>query len=130
MKIKSYVGGHNVIIFRDAVYDPLIRRYRGGTPAVVIPYAGRMLSARAKPQEKLPPILMDGQAIPVRSALQWESVDPLPDENECDYALVSAMYVFACKEMGLDTSRLLTVGGSVVNDTGAVIGAAWLNQNK
>ena len=129
MKIRSYVGGHDVVIFRGAVYDAATRKYRGGVPAVVIPYAGRMLSARAKPQEELAPIRMDGQAIPVRSALQWESVDPIPDQSECEYALVSVMYVSACKDVGVDTSRLLTTGGSVVDDAGKTIGAVWLNRN-
>lgn len=129
MTIKSYVGGHPVAVFRDAVYDPAIRKYRGGILVGVIPYAGRMLSARMKPQKELPPVEMDGNSIPVRSAPEWESADPVPDRSECDYALVSAMYLSACKELGLDTSRLLTIGGSVVDDTGKVIGTAWLNHN-
>lgn len=129
MKIKSYVGGHDIVIFQNAVYDPVIRRYRGGTQIAAIPFAGRMLSARASPQVELEPIQVEGQRIPVHSALKWEYVDPIPDVEECDYALVSVMYVTACKAMGLDTSRLLTIGGSVVDDSGKVIGACWLNCN-
>ena len=120
MIIKSYVSGHPIVVFRDAVYDPTIRKYRGGTPTGVIPYAGRMLSARMKPQKVL---------IPIRSAPEWESVDPIPDRSECDYALVSVQYLSACRELGIDTSRLLTIGGSVVDEDGKVIGTAWLNQN-
>ena len=33
------------------------------------------------------------------------------------------------KALGRDTSRLLTVGGTVVDESGKVIGAAWLNRN-
>ena len=40
MKIKSFVGGHSIVIYRDAVFDPSIRRYRGGVPVVTIPAAG------------------------------------------------------------------------------------------
>ena len=129
MVIKSYVGGHSIDIFQNAVYDPAIRKYRGGNLIGIIPYAGRMLSARMKPQRKLPPIQMDGISIPVYSAPEWESVDPIPNLSECDYALVSALYLSACKDMGMDTSRLLTIGGSVVDDAGKIIGTVWLNRN-
>ena len=43
--------------------------------------------------------------------------------------MVSAVYLTACKALGRDTSRLLTVGGTVVDESGKVIGAAWLNRN-
>ena len=129
MIIKSYVSGHPIVVFRDAVYDPTIRKYRGGTPTGVIPYAGRMLSARMKQQKELTPVEFDGVLIPIRSAPEWESVDPIPDGSECDYALVSVQYLSDCRELGIDTSRLLTIGGSVVDEDGKVIGTAWLNQN-
>ena len=127
--IKSFVGGHEVAIYRDCTYDPAIRKYRGGRLVAVIPYGGRMLSAQARPQQEQAPIWLDGQPVPVRSAPAWASVDPIPPESECAYALVSTLYVSACREMWLDTSRLLTVGGSVVDSAGNVIGAAWLNRN-
>lgn len=43
IKVVSYVGGHDVVVYKDAVYDPSIRKYRGGTPVAVIPYAGRTI---------------------------------------------------------------------------------------
>lgn len=129
MKIKSFVGGHSIVIYRGAVFDPVIRRYRGGVPVVTIPAAGRMLSARPCPQKELPSLWVEGEEIPLRSAPEWESADPIPGLEECDYAVVSAMYVTACKALGWDTSRLLTVGGTVVDEGGKVIGAAWLNRN-
>lgn len=39
------------------------------------------------------------------------SVDSLPEGF--DYYLVSAMFVAACREVGADTSRLLTIGDAV-----------------
>lgn len=129
MKIKSFVSGHPIVIYRDAVFDPSIRRYRGGVPVVTIPAAGRMLSARPCPQKELPSLWVEGEEIPLRSAPEWESADPLPGPDECDYAVVSAVYLTACKALGRDTSRLLTVGGTVVDESGKVIGAAWLNRN-
>lgn len=128
MKIKSYVGGHDIDIYVGAVYDPKIRKYRGGEKVATIPYGGRMLSARTAPQMELEPIQMDGANIPVHSALIFEQVDPLPVREECDLCVVSAMYANACKALGMETSRLLTVGGTVVDDAGKVIGTCWLNQ--
>lgn len=129
MKIKSFVSGHPIVIYRDAVFDPSIRRYRGGVPVITISAAGRMLSARSCPQKELSSLWVEGEEIPLRSAPEWESADPIPSPDECDYAVVSAMYVTACKALGWDTSRLLTVGGTVVDESGKVIGAAWLNRN-
>lgn len=127
MKVVSYVGGHDVVVYKNAVYDPSIRKYRGGTPAAVIPYSGRMLSAAVKPaREEM--LQLNGVDVPVHMASEWNSVDPLPAPEECDFALVSAMYAVACREFGLDTSRLLTIGGVVVDDDGRTIGCVWLNR--
>lgn len=125
MKVVSYVGGHDVIVYKGAIYDPSIRKYRGGTPVAVIPYSGRMLSAVAKPaQEDM--LQLNGVEIPVHGASEWDHVDAPPTQNE--WALVSSMYAAACRELGLDTSRLLTIGGVVVDDTGRTVGCAWLNR--
>lgn len=128
MKIRSYVGGHPVSIYEGASFDPSIRKYRGGKCMAVIPYGGRMLSAQTALQTEQT-LELDGCSIPVRSPQRWVSVDPLPSADECDYALVSAQYVAACRELGQDTSRLLTIGGVVADEEGRVVGAAWLNQN-
>ena len=127
MKVVSYVGGHDVVVYKDAVYDPSIRKYCGGTPVAVIPYSGRMLSATARPaQEEM--LLLNGVEVPVHEAAAWDHVDPLPDADACDFALVSAMYAAACRELGVNTSRLLTIGGVVVDDAGRTVGCAWLNR--
>ena len=105
MMIKNFTP-HSITIFADTTFDPSIRKYRGGTPICTIPKADRMLSAHQKPQ-----------------------IPAAPLETECDYAIVSALYVSACKDLGMDTSRLLTIGGSVVDDAGKIIGTVWLNRN-
>lgn len=128
MKIRSYVGGHDVVLYRGAVYDRALRKYRGGTPVAIIPYAGRMLSAQAEEQTETW-ITLDGAEIPLHSAIVWQQVDPLPGPEECDFALVSHTYVTACQSLGMDTSRLLTVGGAVVDEAGQTVGCAWLNRN-
>lgn len=129
MKILSYVAGHDVVIYAQAEYDPSIRKYRGGTPIATIPYSGRMLSAYALPQTELEPLVYGKALVPQRSAPVWQSADPIPDPGECDFALVSAMYVSACKALGRDTSRLLTIGGTVVDEKGNTVGTMWLNRN-
>lgn len=128
MVIKSYVGGHGVKVFTGCTYDPAIRKYRGGRLAVEIPYSGRMLSAKVS-QENAEPIFFDGVSIPVKTAQVFQSVDEIPGEDECDYCVVSAMYVAACKALGLDTSRLLTIGAPVADENGHVIGTVFLNRN-
>lgn len=127
--IRAYVGGHDITVFAGAQYDPATRKYKGGTPIAVIPYSGRMLTAYPKPRRALPPLDWNGAVVPLYAEAQWEAVDPLPGLDECDYAIVSTLYAAACRSLGLDTSRLLTVGGAVADPEGRTIGAAWLNKN-
>lgn len=128
MIIKSFVGGHSLRIFTDCLYDESIRKYRSGRLVAEIPYSGRMLSAKVK-QDSAEPIKFNGVLIPVKTPQFFESVDPIPDKDECDYCIVSAMYVTACKSLGIDTSRLLTIGEPVVDENGVVIGTISLNKN-
>ena len=127
MKIVSCVGGHPVNIYTGAEFDPTIRKFRGGEISATIPYAGFMLSARAE-QVDDEPIIVDGVEIPTKSPQKWVSVDPLPNEPDTLY-IVSAMYVAACKELGLPTDKLLTIGQTVVDETGRVAGCVNLNRN-
>ena len=127
MKLVSCVGGHDVIVYKNAEFDPAIRKYRGGEIAATIPYAGFMLSAKAA-QVDDEPIVVEGVEIPTKSPQKWVSVDPLPNEPDTMY-IVSAMYVAACKELGLPTDKLLTIGQTVVDETGRVAGCVNLNRN-
>lgn len=128
MVIKSFVGGHSVKVFRGCEYDDSSRKYRGGELIAEIPYSGRMLSATIR-QSSAEPIDYLGAEIPTQTPQVFETVDPLPSEQECDYCIVSAMYVAACKQLGIDTSRLLTIGTPVVDADGRIIGACGLSRN-
>ena len=122
--IKSFVGGHDIKIYKDCVFDPTVRKYREGVLFCVIPFSGRILSAHFS-QTNEPEI--DG--IPIKSKQNFTAVDDLPDETECSYCIVSALYVAACRQFGRDTSRLLTIGETVVNENGNTIGCVNLNKN-
>ncbi len=128
MTVKSFVGGHDLRIFADCEYDPAIRKYRGGRLVAVIPYSGRMLSARIA-QDPADPVEIDGDMIPTFTPQRYESVDELPPVDECDFCIVSALYVAARRSLGLDTSRLLTIGLPVVVDEGRIVGCCALNRN-
>ena len=127
-KIMSFVGGHEVKIFAGSTFDPAIRKFRGGKVVLTIPFAGRMLSAKAA-QEPDNPVVIDGVEIPTMTPPKWESVDPIPPVEEAEFCIVSAMFATAAKELGLDTSRLLTLRDMVVDDEGRVCGALGFNRN-
>ena len=128
MTIKSYVGGHSICIFAGCEYDPAIRKYRGGRQIAEIPYSGKMLNAHWQ-QSEAEPVLIDGAEIPTMSPHVFSDVDEIPGADECDYCVVSALYVAACKALGRPTDRLLTIGGTVVDETGRIIGCCSLNRN-
>lgn len=125
-KIGSFVGNHDVVVYAGAQLDTTIRKYRGGTPVATIPFAGKMLSAKVS-QDAAEPICIDGVEIPTRTSQQFTAVDPLPEGY--DYYIVSAMYVAACRAIGMPTDRLLTIDGTVVDDDGKVVGCTGFNRN-
>lgn len=128
MKILSYIGGHSVNVYANCEFDPSVRKYRGGQVVATIPFSGKMLSAKAR-QEEAEPVTINGVEIPTQTPQIWDSVDPIPDESEADYCIVSAMYASACKALGMNTSRLLTMGGTVVDENGRVCGTIGFNRN-
>lgn len=128
MKVKSFVGGHDIIVYTGCEYSEKYRKYVGGELLTVIPYSGRMLSAVVKTPDT-EKINLNGVEIPVNGPQKFIDIDPIPSPDECDYCVVSAMYVAACKALGIDTSRLLTIGGPVVNESGQVIGTNLFNKN-
>ena len=128
MIIKNFVGGHSLSIFTDCEYDAAIRKYRGGYKIAEIPFSGSMLSAKIR-QEEAESVNFEGVSIPTNTPQIFEDVDPIPLEEECDFCIVSAMYVAACKSLGIDTKRLLTIGAPVVDEENRVIGTCSLNRN-
>lgn len=118
---------HDVTLIANAIFDPTIRKYRGGEIVVTIPSSG-MVSAKSTPSPEMDPLVCDGVPIPTMGAPRWEGVDPLPEGG--DYYIVSALYVSACRELGLPTDRLLTIGNTVVGEDGRTIrGTACLIRN-
>lgn len=126
--IKSYVGGHDVNVYKGSIYDPKIRKYRGGELITIIPYAGKMLSAKVAPATS-ETIRFDDMDIVLKSPQKFIDVDSIPEGTEDDLFVVSALYVAACKALGKDTSRLLTIGDTVVDDMNHVIGCINFNRN-
>ena len=128
MNIKSFVGNHDICIYADCEYNTAIRKYQGGHLIAKIPYSGRMLNAHWQ-QSEAEPVVVDGVAIPTMTPQIFSEVDDIPSADECDYCIVSALYVAACKALGRPTDRLLTIGGTVVDETGRTIGCCSLNKN-
>ncbi len=126
--IKSYVGGHDIKVYKGCSFDSKIRKYKGGELLAVIPYSGKMLSAKFAPSET--EIINIGNAeIIVKSPQKFADVDPLPEENGNDLYVVSALYVAACKALGKNTSNLLTIGDTVVDENNNIIGCINFNRN-
>ena len=124
--IVNCVGGHDLAIYTNSAYDPAIRKYRGGELLCVIPYSGSMLSAKLADTDADP--VRFGDAMIATKVSTVVDADPIPSDDDT-FFVVSALYVAACKQLGRDTSHLLTIGGTVVGDDGKVIGTAWLNRN-
>ena len=121
---------HPVSVVSGATFDASIRKYRGGSVVSTIPSSG-MVSAISTRQVEMDPILIeDGVSIPTISAPKWERVDSLPEAPEGTMYVVSAMYIAACRELGLPTDRLLTIGPAVVGDDGrSILGCVSLVRN-
>ena len=109
---------HPVSIVAGAAFDTGIREYRGGFVVKTIQSSGTV-SAIASKQDEMEPILTEGDVIiPTISAPKWERVDPLPEAPERTMFIVSETYVAACKELGIPTDRLLTLGPNIIEDNG------------
>ena len=101
---------HSINIVKDAVFNPDIRKYIGGTVVLSISSNG-MLNANVKTVD-LYPISND---IPVFGKL-FIGVDSLPDGY--DVYIVSAMYASAAKADGIDMKNVFTVADPVYTDDG------------
>ena len=128
IKILSFVGGHDIEVYDDCCYDETVRKYRGGKHIGSIPYSGKMLSAYIV-QDDAEPLSYNDIELPTKSKLLYAGVDEIPSKEVCDYCIVSNLYLSACKELGVDTSRLLTIGGTVVDDDNRVIGVNYFCRN-
>lgn len=114
---------HSVSIFTGSEYCPACRKYKGGQVSAVIPASGKLLNAEMA-QEQLP--MIEG----ITAMRTVYTASEFPELGEGEYALVSVLYLNAAKAAGYDCTKLLTPGPAVVDDTGRIIGCAWLNVNE
>lgn len=112
---------HYVNIFSGAEFDPIIQKYRGGSFERTIEPSGVLLNAKIQEIDDEP---IDGIATKRTSII---SADPIPDDG--NYHIVSQLYLSAARQSGWDTSRLLTIGGAVVDYVDHTIGASFLIRN-
>lgn len=114
---------HEVVIYKNTTFKKDIRKNVGGDIARKFA-KGITLNAYFSESSKT---IIDG--LEVNIAPKAIKVDELPDKSK--YYIVSLQYVTACKELGKDTSHLLTTSGAVVdsNDTSKVIGCTGLIRN-
>jgi len=102
---------HIINLFREdsTVFDASIRKLLvkdGQVAAQVIEPSGTLLNA--KQEERFTEAVY---GIPCKT-FEFTSVDAYPQDTD-HYYVVSALYVSACKALGLRTDRLLTVRGTV-----------------
>jgi len=91
-------------------FDASIRKLlvlEGAQPSQTIQPSGTLLNAK---QSEVIADAVDG--IPCM-AFTFTHADALPIGEYDDYYVVSALYVSACKALGLPTNQLLTVRGTV-----------------
>lgn len=125
MAIINAAGGHGITVYSGAEFDPSIRKHRGGTKVLEIPFSGKFYSAKQVDTEEAP-IDVDGVQVPTITR-KFAGVEEIPDDG--NFYIVSAPYAVACKEAGMDTSRLLTIGNPVCDEAGRVIGCTCLIRN-
>jgi hypothetical protein len=101
---------HAINVVKNAVFNPTIRKYIGGTVVLSIPSNG-MLNATVKTVDLYPV----NDIIPVFGK-SFTGVDSLPDGY--DVYIVSAMYASAAKSAGLDMKNVFTVADPVYTDDG------------
>ena len=124
IRISNYTP-HPVNLYKDAKFDPSVRKYRGGIKIGTFSSVGML---NAKMEEKTVFTREDGVVFK-RTEIVGCDPYPMSFEGTDEYIIVSQLYLSAAKQMGWDTSHLLTIGGAVVDDAGRTIGAAFLTMN-
>lgn len=124
MEIRNYTP-HPVHIYKDAEFDPSIRKYRGGTKIGTFNSVGML---NASMNERTVFTREDGVTFKQTVIVGCDPY-PINFEGSDEYIIVSQLYLSAAKQMGWDTSHLLTIGGAVVDEAGRTIGAAFLTMN-
>ena len=100
---------HDVNIYKveDVIEDKERRKLivkDGREPYLHIPKDGMLMAYLGEDSPSVNDVLFSGMK-------NFVSVDPLPDNF--DFYIVSFQYLSACRELGMDTSKLSVVNGSV-----------------
>lgn len=111
--IKNYTP-HPVNIIEGAIFSTSIRKYispDGTEPSMIIPSAG-ILNAKIETVEDGN---IDGAPIFKKTIT---GCDELPELNDGDYVIVSALYASAYRATHQDCSKLLLVADPVMSEDG------------
>lgn len=114
----------SIVDEKSTRFDASQRKYLADNPIIIkeVAPSGQLLNAKL---ERKPAEAIDG--IPTVET-KIVAVDELPDDG--NYYIVSALYVAARRQLGLDTSRCLTIGEAVYSaDSIKPIGTLNLNRN-
>lgn len=113
----SFFNGtpHPINLIAGSIFDPAIRKNRGGEEITAIPPSGILLSAKltTEPKSYL------GKGITIAKQVVT-ACDEIPEEAaEADYIVVSSLYATAYRQLhGDDGTRLITIRDLVVADDG------------
>lgn len=113
---------HTVSVIEGSIYDPSIGKSRGGKEILRFPASGIVATAKSS-VELAEPVEVDGIAIPTCKR-SFSTLSDLPQEG--DLYIVSSVFAQAAKDLGEDTSKLLSPYGTVVGTDGKVIGCTGL----
>ena len=105
---------HAITIMAGTVYNPTTRNHFVGKQTKIvkeIPSSGNTLNAYYERY------MDDLNGLPI-DRITYTNVDPIPEN--VDYVIVSAIYVEACKKLGKDTTKCLTVGKGVFSNEGKI----------
>ena len=123
MQIVNYTP-HMINIVGNVTFSDKDRKYLTNEETIIIksiPPSGMLLNAKQVNEDTE---AIDG--IPTK-VMTFSGVTEAPKDRYC---IVSAMYVTACKQLGIDTYNLLTIGDAVYSaDTIKPIGTLNLNRN-
>ena len=126
MEILNYTP-NTIHIYSGADLDPKTKKRKGCHLISTFPSVG-ILNARL---EEITEYIKEDGIIFKRTRIVGSSCDELPilDQDSNTYFIVTRVYLAVAKQKGWDTSHLLTVGGTVVDDAGNVVGTTFLNMN-
>ena len=126
MEILNYTP-NTVNVYSGADLDPTTKKWKGGHLINTFPSVG-ILNAR---MEEITEYIKEDGIIFKRTRIVDYSCDELQilDQDSNTYFIVTRVYLAVAKEKGWDTSHLLTVGDTVVDDDGNAVPTAFLNMN-